>query len=89
MTLNAEYPFDKYNIIVIIHIDDDCVPHRFMKLRLDRVLTESFEADSLEEALAYNPVKLEFEKPANWVAPYPKYESEWWGPFLPPSPQKQ
>ncbi|KAM7501681.1 hypothetical protein LguiB_000585 [Lonicera macranthoides] len=62
---------------------------RFMKLRLDRVLTESFEADSLGEALAYNPVKLEFEKPSNWVAPYPKYESEWWGPFLPPGPQKQ
>lgn len=60
----------------------------FMKLRLDRVLTESYEADSLEDALASNPVKLEFEKPENWVAPYPKYESGWWEPFLPPGSQK-
>ncbi|RDX75682.1 putative protein ycf54 [Mucuna pruriens] len=56
----------------------------FMKLRLDRVLSESFEAESLEEALAYNPTDLEFEKPEKWVAPYPKYESGWWKPFLPP-----
>ncbi|GLU11941.1 hypothetical protein SLE2022_286590 [Rubroshorea leprosula] len=55
----------------------------FMKLRLDRVLSESFEADSLEEALASNPTTLEFEKPENWVAPYPKYEYGWWEPFLP------
>lgn len=61
----------------------------FMKLRLDRVLLESFEADSLEEALAYNPVNLEFEKPENWVAPYPKYESGWWERFLPPGSAKQ
>ncbi|KAH7864071.1 hypothetical protein Vadar_025383 [Vaccinium darrowii] len=60
----------------------------FMKLRLDRVLLESFEADSLEEALAYNPVNLEFEKPENWVAPYPKYESGWWERFLPPGSAK-
>lgn len=56
---------------------------RFMKLRLDRVLTESFEAASLEEALASNPTKLEFEKPEKWVAPYPKYEYGWWEAFLP------
>ncbi|XP_039033179.1 uncharacterized protein LOC120169011 [Hibiscus syriacus] len=55
----------------------------FMKLRLDRVLSDSYEADSLEEALASNPTKLEFEKPENWVAPYAKYEFGWWGPFLP------
>ncbi|XP_057508315.1 uncharacterized protein LOC130791194 [Actinidia eriantha] len=55
----------------------------FMKLRLDRVLSESYEADTLEEALASNPVNLEFEKPENWVAPYPKYEFGWWEPFLP------
>ncbi|KAL5720768.1 Protein ycf54 [Ranunculus cassubicifolius] len=55
----------------------------FMKLRLDRVLTESFEADSLEEALASTPTKIEFKKPANWVAPYQKYEFGWWEPFLP------
>jgi len=61
---------------------------RFMKLRLDRVLSGSFEADSLEEALASNPTKLEFEKPEKWVAPYPKYESGWWETFL-PSGQKE
>ncbi|CAK9142337.1 unnamed protein product [Ilex paraguariensis] len=56
----------------------------FMKLRLDRVLQECYEADSLDEALASNPVNLEFQKPENWVAPYPKYEFGWWEPFLPP-----
>lgn len=60
----------------------------FMKLRLDRVLTESYEADGLEEALASNPVDLEFEKPEKWVAPYTKYEFGWWEPFLPPGSQK-
>ncbi|XP_054796409.1 uncharacterized protein LOC129301829 [Prosopis cineraria] len=61
----------------------------FMKLRLDRVLSESFEAESLEEALASNPVNLEFEKPENWVAPYPKYKFGWWEPFLPPGQKKE
>ncbi|KAA8543616.1 hypothetical protein F0562_021638 [Nyssa sinensis] len=60
----------------------------FMKLRLDRVLSEMYEADSLEEALASNPVNLEFEKPEKWVAPYPKYEFGWWEPFLPPVSEK-
>ncbi|PSS14159.1 Ycf54-like protein [Actinidia chinensis var. chinensis] len=60
----------------------------FMKLRLDRVLSESYEADTLEEALASNPVNLEFEKPENWVAPYSKYEFGWWEPFLPPGSVK-
>lgn len=55
---------------------------RFMKLRLDRVLAESFEAESLEEALACNPTDLQFEKPEKWVAPYPKYQFGWWKPFL-------
>lgn len=55
-----------------------------MKLRLDRVLQDSFEADNVEEALASNPVDLEFEKPENWTAPYTKYEYGWWEPFLPP-----
>ncbi|XP_009593553.1 protein YCF54, chloroplastic-like [Nicotiana tomentosiformis] len=59
----------------------------FMKLRLDRVLQESFEADSTEEALACTPVNLEFEKPEKWTAPYPKYESGWWEPFLPSGSQ--
>ncbi|XP_073271099.1 protein YCF54, chloroplastic [Primulina huaijiensis] len=57
---------------------------KFMKLRLDRVLQDSFEAENLGEALASNPVNLEFEKPENWTAPYPKYEYGWWEPFLPP-----
>lgn len=61
-----------------------------MKLRLDRVLLESFEAESLEEALSSSPpANLEFEKPTNWVAPYPKYESGWWESFLAPNAQKQ
>lgn len=60
----------------------------FMKLRLDRVLQESFEADTLEEALASNPVNLEFDKPDKWTAPYPKYEFGWWEPFLPPKTSK-
>ncbi|KAL8215135.1 hypothetical protein R6Q57_004584 [Mikania cordata] len=62
---------------------------KFMKLRLDRVLLESFEATSVEEALASNPVNLEFEKPDKWVAPYPKYEYGWWEAFLPPTTQTQ
>ncbi|KAK6163918.1 hypothetical protein DH2020_000782 [Rehmannia glutinosa] len=60
----------------------------YMKLRLDRVLQESYEADSLEEALASNPVNIEFEKPEKWTAPYPKYEYGWWQPFLPPKTSK-
>ncbi|KAH6814457.1 YCF54 [Perilla frutescens var. frutescens] len=60
----------------------------FMKLRLDRVLQESFEADTLEEALASNPVDLKFEKPEKWTAPYSKYEFGWWEPFLPPKTSK-
>ncbi|KGN46773.1 uncharacterized protein LOC101220505 [Cucumis sativus] len=57
----------------------------FMKLRLDRVLAESYEANSIEEALASTPTNLEFEKPENWVAPYSKYEYGWWEAFLPPA----
>ncbi|PAN49839.1 hypothetical protein PAHAL_9G478700 [Panicum hallii] len=56
----------------------------FMKLRLDRVLQEQFDTESVEEALASNPVELKFEKPEKWTAPYPKYEFGWWDPFLPP-----
>ncbi|CAN6468501.1 unnamed protein product [Victoria cruziana] len=57
----------------------------FMKLRLDRVLCAEFEAESLEEALACNPVDLKFTAPEKWVAPYPKYEHGWWEGFLPPT----
>ncbi|KAL8525895.1 hypothetical protein ACS0TY_015213 [Phlomoides rotata] len=56
----------------------------YMKLRLDRVLQESFEADSLDEALDSNPINLKFEKPEKWTAPYTKYEYGWWETFLPP-----
>ncbi|KAF3454770.1 hypothetical protein FNV43_RR05218 [Rhamnella rubrinervis] len=61
----------------------------FMKLRLDRVLSESYEAESLEEALASNPTNIEFEKPEKWVAPYPKYEYGWWETFLPPGSKEE
>lgn len=73
----------------LIHIEILHVFARFMKLRLDRVLCDSFEADSVEEALLSNPAKLEFEKPENWVAPYPKYESGWWESFLYANSEKQ
>ncbi|CAA3029752.1 uncharacterized protein LOC111379988 isoform X1 [Olea europaea subsp. europaea] len=46
----------------------------YMKQRLDRVLQESYEADSIEDALASNPINLAFEKPEKWTAPYSKYE---------------
>ncbi|XP_024020422.1 uncharacterized protein LOC21405500 isoform X2 [Morus notabilis] len=61
----------------------------FMKLRLDRVLSESYEAESLEKALSSNPTDLQFEKPEKWVAPYPKYEFGWWEPFLPPGSKEE
>ncbi|MCO5582867.1 hypothetical protein L7F22_036768 [Adiantum nelumboides] len=57
----------------------------FMKLRLDRVLRGEIEAESLTEALKFNPVELNFEKPQTWSAPYSKYEGPWWTPFLPPA----
>ncbi|KAG9132420.1 hypothetical protein Leryth_008362, partial [Lithospermum erythrorhizon] len=60
----------------------------FMKLRLDRVLRDSFDADSVEEALASDSVDIKFEKPDKWVAPYPKYEFGWWEKFLPPGSSK-
>lgn len=54
-----------------------------MKLRLDRVLQDQFDAESIDEALGSNPVELKFEKPEKWTAPYPKYEFGWWKAFLP------
>ncbi|XP_031486494.1 uncharacterized protein LOC116254955 [Nymphaea colorata] len=60
----------------------------FMKLRLDRVLYAEFEAESLEEALACNPVDIKFSTPEQWVAPYPKYDYGWWERFLPPTNQQ-
>ncbi|XP_062081668.1 uncharacterized protein LOC133788269 [Humulus lupulus] len=61
----------------------------FMKLRLDRVLAESYEAQSPEEALASNPTDIKFDKPEKWVAPYQKYEYGWWESFLPPTKSKE
>ncbi|XP_042000015.1 uncharacterized protein LOC121749513 isoform X3 [Salvia splendens] len=55
----------------------------FMKLRLDRVLQDSFETHTLEEALASSRIDIEFEKPVKWTAPYAKYKYGWWEPFLP------
>ncbi|XP_065880246.1 protein YCF54, chloroplastic [Euphorbia lathyris] len=61
----------------------------YMKLRLDRVLSDSYEADTIEEALASNPTTIEFEKPEKWVAPYAKYEYGWWESFLPAAVAKE
>ncbi|KAM6578495.1 hypothetical protein CsatB_030332 [Cannabis sativa] len=61
----------------------------FMKLRLDRVLAESYEAESPEEALASNPTDIKFDKPEKWVAPYQKYEYGWWETFLPQTGTKE
>ncbi|CAI5499005.1 unnamed protein product [Closterium sp. Naga37s-1] len=55
----------------------------FMKLRLDRVLKGEFEASSQDDALEGKPFDISFPKPANWVAPYPKYEPTWWKPYAP------
>lgn len=48
---------------------------RSMELTLDGVLSDSYEDDSPEKALA---CILD-----NWVALYPEYESGWWEPFFP------
>ncbi|KAF2296932.1 hypothetical protein GH714_013116 [Hevea brasiliensis] len=77
-----------HSLAVLVSHLGECFPNacfgnsEFMKLRLDRVLSDIYEANTLEEALASNPTTLEFEKPENWVAPYPKYEYGWWEPFL-------
>lgn len=54
----------------------------FMKLRLDRVLKGELTVDSPEEALAGKLTTVKFERPEKWIAPYPKYEGDWWTPFL-------
>lgn len=54
-----------------------------MKLRLDRVLKGEFECDSVEAALEAKPVDVSFERPDNWIAPYAKYEPNWWKPYVP------
>ncbi|XP_024393120.1 protein YCF54, chloroplastic [Physcomitrium patens] len=63
-------------------VSTDRVWITFMKLRLDRVLKGEITTDSPEEALAGKLTTVEFERPAKWIAPYPKYEGDWWTPFL-------
>lgn len=61
----------------------DCLSFiRFMKLRLDRVLKGEITVDSPKEALLGNLTTVKFERPEKWIAPYPKYEGDWWTPFL-------
>ncbi|XP_020598110.1 uncharacterized protein LOC110037741 [Phalaenopsis equestris] len=72
--------------VALVSTDDRWIT--FMKLRLDRVLSGNYEANSLEEALICNSVDLQFEKTEKWVAPYPKYEFGWWEPFLLPKSNK-
>eukprot|EP00897_Mesotaenium_endlicherianum_P009789 jgi/Mesen1/8839/ME000053S08235 len=67
--------------VALVSTDDAWMT--FMKLRLDRVLRGQYEASSVEEALKSKPVDVKFDRPASWVAPYPKYEGDWWTPFLP------
>ncbi|XP_031498122.1 uncharacterized protein LOC116262769 [Nymphaea colorata] len=57
----------------------------FVRLKLDRVLSSEYEADSLQEALACNPTELRFPPLKKWEAPYPKYEFGWWERFFLPS----
>jgi len=57
----------------------------FMKLRLDRVLRGSFEADTFAEASRSKPFDFSFKSPEEWKAPYPKYQEGWWTPFVPPT----
>ncbi|KAI0531355.1 hypothetical protein KFK09_000908 [Dendrobium nobile] len=72
--------------VALVSTDDRWIT--FMKLRLDRVLSGNYEANSIEEALISNHVDLHFEKPEKWVAPYPKYDFGWWEPFLLPESSK-
>ncbi|GLJ38204.1 hypothetical protein SUGI_0777710 [Cryptomeria japonica] len=72
--------------VALISTNDTWI--KFMKLRLDRVLEGEIEAETAEEAFASNPAELQFEKPENWTAPYPKYEYGWWKRFLPPQMDK-
>ncbi|KAL0417928.1 UNVERIFIED_CONTAM: Ycf54-like protein [Sesamum radiatum] len=48
---------------------------KYMKLRLDRVLQESFEADSLEEALASNPLILSLKSRRSGLLLIATYDS--------------
>jgi len=63
-------------------VSTDKVWITFMKLRLDRVLKGEMTVDSPEEVLAGKLTTVKFERPAKWIAPYPKYEGDWWTPFL-------
>jgi hypothetical protein len=63
-------------------VSTDKVWITFMKLRLDRVLKGEITVDSPEEVLTGKLTTVNFERPAKWIAPYPKYEGDWWTPFL-------
>lgn len=63
-------------------VSTDKVWITFMKLRLDRVLKGEITVDSPKEALLGNLTTVKFERPEKWIAPYPKYEGDWWTPFL-------
>ncbi|EFJ10622.1 hypothetical protein SELMODRAFT_80728, partial [Selaginella moellendorffii] len=65
-------------------VSTDPVWITFMKLRIDRVLKGVIEAESLSEVAESNPIDVQFDRPDKWTAPYPKYETGWWTPFLPP-----
>lgn len=63
-------------------VSTDKVWITFMKLRLDRVLKGELIVNSADEALTGKLTTVTFERPAKWIAPYPKYEGDWWTPFL-------
>ncbi|KAG0583797.1 hypothetical protein KC19_3G163900 [Ceratodon purpureus] len=63
-------------------VSTDKVWITFMKLRLDRVLKGEISVDSPKEALTGKLTAVKFEKPEKWIAVYPKYEGDWWTPFL-------
>lgn len=64
-------------------VSTDKVWITFMKLRLDQVLRFDLGAVASDEVLNVGGEVPEFEKPSKWTAPYPKYASGWWKPFIP------
>lgn len=46
------------------------------------MLKGEITVDSPKEALLGNLTTVKFERPEKWIAPYPKYEGDWWTPFL-------
>ena len=54
----------------------------FMRLRLDRVISGSFNA-TWEEATKGDSEKIPDFPPQKWIAPYSPYAKGWWEKFLP------